>query len=288
VQIRDERPILGFKASGISASASHSNLLGLTTGNAGHTQFLMVDGSNAMSNDLNVGGNDITNVGLVNGLDITAHASRHLPNSGTDALTCAAPGANLTASTTNAEGVANSLARSDHSHAITTGAAANQTPDQTSAAGSSASLARADHVHNIPAAAPSSIGTSNTKGSNASFALSDHIHDHGSQSTATHHAAATTTDNGFMSSTDKTKLNALKQKAGIVGAASFTGTPRKYIVTFATPFGSANYVPNVIGIDARTWSVESVGTNGFTINSNANAALTGNVYWSIIPTGEIL
>lgn len=54
---------------------------------------------------------------------------------------------------------------------------------------------------------PSSVGTSNTGGSTNNPSRIDHTHDHGSQSTATHHAAATASDNGFMPSTDKAKLD---------------------------------------------------------------------------------
>ena len=124
-----------------------------------------------------------------------------------DVLT-AAPTVNLDAATTNATGTANSLARSDHSHAISTGAASTQTPDQANAAGSSANLAKADHIHNIPSGVPVQIGTSNFQGAAASFALSDHVHSHGSQTNGSLHAAATTSVNGFMSSGDKTKLDA--------------------------------------------------------------------------------
>jgi len=53
--------------------------------------------------------------------DLPAHASTHLPGGG-DALTTAAPSVNLSVSSTNAEGSAASLARSDHRHAITSSA----------------------------------------------------------------------------------------------------------------------------------------------------------------------
>ena len=59
-----------------------------------------------------------TTSGFVDGVDVSTHASRHLPNSGIDALTTAAPLTNLTSATINSVGTANSLARSDHTHAI--------------------------------------------------------------------------------------------------------------------------------------------------------------------------
>jgi len=86
------------------------------------------------------------------------------------------PIANLTATTTNSEGSANSLARSDHSHAITVGAASTQTPDQANAEGTSSNLSRSDHVHNLPTAIASDISSANAQGSATSFSRSDHIH----------------------------------------------------------------------------------------------------------------
>jgi len=178
VEIRDDRPVIGFKASGVSAASFHSGLLGLTTGDAGHTQFLMLDGSKPMTGALDMGGQQITNVGNVDGVDISAHASRHLPN-GADPIATAAPLTAVGGNTTNGVGTANSLARSDHQHAIVTDVPVTQNPDQSNAAGTSNSLARADHVHNIPAAAPTtnlSPATSNAEGSGTSFARNDHTH----------------------------------------------------------------------------------------------------------------
>ena len=59
----------------------------------------------------------------------------------------------------------------------------------------------------LPVATPVTISTSNSQGVAASFALSDHVHAHGNQTSETLHAVATTGFNGFMSSTDKTKLD---------------------------------------------------------------------------------
>lgn len=67
---------------------------------------------------LNFNGTDSNIIGeynIENGVDL--HASTHLP-SGTDPLTTAAPTTNLNGSTTNTTGSANSLAKSDHTHAI--------------------------------------------------------------------------------------------------------------------------------------------------------------------------
>lgn len=122
-------------------------------------------------------GGDI-NVSHVNGVSPEAHASRHLP-SGADPIPTAAPASNLDSTTTNATGSANSLSRSDHSHAITSGTPVTQTPDQANAAGTASGFAKADHVHAIATAAPSAdltANTNNTQGVSTSFSRSDHSH----------------------------------------------------------------------------------------------------------------
>ena len=58
------------------AAVDHGSLIGL--GDDDHTQYLLVDGSRAMSGNLNMGGNNITNVGTVDGVDIATHAARHI------------------------------------------------------------------------------------------------------------------------------------------------------------------------------------------------------------------
>lgn len=115
-EIIDIRPRIGFQSPSSSASTDHGNLTGLLDDD--HPQYLLVNGTRAMSGNLNLGTNNITNVGLVDGVTVSAHASRHLPN-GADPITTAAPTTSLSGSSTNSEGIQNSLARSDHSHAIT-------------------------------------------------------------------------------------------------------------------------------------------------------------------------
>ena len=175
VSILDERPRIGFASTASSASSDHGSLLGLADDD--HTQYLLEDGSRAMSGNLDMGGNNITNVGTVDGIDVSSHASRHLPN-GDDPLTTAIA-TGIDGDTTNSIGIQNSFARSDHAHAISTGAASSQIPDQANAEGTSAALARADHVHNISAAAPTanlSGDTTNQEGVANSFSRSDHSH----------------------------------------------------------------------------------------------------------------
>jgi hypothetical protein len=78
----------------------------------------------------------------------------------------------------------------------------------------------------------------------------------------------------------------LKTKSGSVASGSFTGTPRTASVTFTTAFSSTNYSIQITGSDNRTFTYQSKATTGFTINTNANTPLTGNVDWVAIEHGE--
>lgn len=106
--------------------------------------------------------------------------------------------------------------------ALTASAPVNVTK-AAAAVGVGTTAARHDHKHDVTTAAPSSVGTANSEGTAASLARSDHVHSHGSQSTATHHAVATTGANGFMSSTDKTKLDGVQSGAQVNTVTSVFG-----------------------------------------------------------------
>jgi hypothetical protein len=103
----------------------------------------------------------------------------------------------------------------------------------------------------------------------------------------TEHANATTSVAGFMSAADKTKLNSIITKAGIVAAGSFAGNPKKATVTFSSAMANTNYTIGITGQDSRAWSYESKTINGFVINANSNTALTGEVSWQVISNGEV-
>ena len=93
----------------------HGDMLGL--GDDDHQQYLNINGARPMVGPLNLGANPITNVSTINGITLGSHASRHLPN-GQDPLATAAPISALSATSTNNEGIANTFARSDHSHSV--------------------------------------------------------------------------------------------------------------------------------------------------------------------------
>lgn len=111
---------------------------------------------------------------------------------------------------TASAGSADTAARTDHQHAVSTGVAGSILPDDSAAEGTSTALARADHKHAISTAAPSvtiktdatsaaegsgndflradatfiaatatpvAVGTSNAQGTSQSLARADHVHE---------------------------------------------------------------------------------------------------------------
>lgn len=90
-----------------------------------------------------------------------------------------------------------------------------------------------------------------------------------------------TTASSALGGGSTTPIPTIKASASL--AASFTGTPLTTAVAFTTQFSDTNYSVTVTGEDPRAWSIESKGTNGFTINSNSSVALTGKVYWIATP-----
>lgn len=83
-----------------------------------------------------------------------------------------------------------------------------------------------------------------------------------------------------------TDWESTKSKSGFITYTSFTGTPKKALVTFAIPFPDVNYGIVVSGIDRRTWSIEDQTSNGFVVNANANQAITDSVFWIATKNGE--
>ena len=82
-------------------------------------------------------------------------------------------------------------------------------------------------------------------------------------------------------------VNGMILKNSSVGGGSFSGNPKKATVSFSSNFPNTNYSVTVTGTsDARSWTVESITTSGFVINSNSNTAIAGNVFWQAISTGE--
>ncbi len=117
VSFIDERPRIGFASSSVTGAITvHGDLLGL--GANDHPQYLLVDGSGpGMSGNLDMNGNNIVDVGLFNGFDVSTHASRHAFN-GADPLSPAlAINISEISDSVAFAGVNNSLIpRADHQH----------------------------------------------------------------------------------------------------------------------------------------------------------------------------
>lgn len=112
----DTSPALSFSASTQTGWLYDAGKVALTLGG---TRFWEAgtNGTITQNGDLNLTSHNITNVALVNGVDILSHASRHLPNGSDPLATASAVGLSL--ATANAAGSSNAFARSDHTHAIT-------------------------------------------------------------------------------------------------------------------------------------------------------------------------
>ncbi len=88
-------------------------------------------------------------------------------------------------------------------------------------AGVGTDASRFDHTHQVQAGTPVAVGAANAAGSATTLARSDHVHDHGSQTSQSMHAlAVASTSHGFMSSSDKTKLDGLSA-GGFAPSAGF-------------------------------------------------------------------
>jgi hypothetical protein len=109
IDIRPQ-PATGGGGGGGAGTTVHGLLGGLTADD--HPHYLLAAGTRAMSGDLQMGTHNITNVGTVDGVTVSAHAARHLPG-GLDFLATAAP---VAIGAANVEGDAASFAKSNHVH----------------------------------------------------------------------------------------------------------------------------------------------------------------------------
>jgi hypothetical protein len=211
----------------------HGLLSGL--GSDDHTQYLLGDGSRAMSGDLDMGAHNIVNIDLVNGVDVDAHASRHNPGQ-IDAIATATPVAVLVGASA-AEGVASSVARSDHQHGIAT-------------------------------ATPVSVGTSNSAGSASTVSRSDHVHSHGNQTSGTHHALVIADPGGtagFMSAADKQKLDTVATSATntpLTNTAPVDVTPTAASVGVSTEAARQDHKHSIGVASAGTISIGDISAAG--------------------------
>lgn len=261
--IIDRRPVSTGEGSGGGGGGGggvsvHSLLSGLSADD--HTIYLLASGTRSMSGSLNMGGNQITNVGNVDGVDVSGHASRHVPGA---------------------------------SDAVTTGTPTGVLVAATAAEGSAASFARSDHQHGIATGTPASVGTANATGSSSSVPRLDHVHDHGSQTSGSLHAVATGSVAGFLSSSDKTKLdgiasgatntpitstapvNVTKGTAAVGVSSEAARQDHKHDITTATP--SSVGTGNSEGVAASLARSDHVHDHGSQTSGSLHAVATGSV-----------
>jgi hypothetical protein len=230
---------------------------------------------------------------------------------------------------TNAEGAATSLARSDHTHAhgsrgggtlhavaiaggaagfmsgtdksrldnagVLTGSAPANVTKSAAVVGVSLEAARADHKHDITTdTAVELTDSTNSEGSLTPLARANHTHAHGNRGGGTLHAVAVAGAPGvagFMSGTDKAKLDASGQLASTAPAAADTtaaqvgvGTTaaradHKHLVTTAAPgaieIGDAAVEGVAVGL-ARADHQHSLAAPAAPVNVTKAAAATGS------------
>lgn len=133
------------------------------------------------------------------------------------AVATAAPPASSVSAAAAGEGSASSLMRSDAAlQADVSGTLDVLAVGQAAADGTGNGLSLKTHAHQVPAATAIEITDSTSSaGSGGNFAHANHEHAHGNRGGATLHAAATGAVAGFMSATDKTKLDAAQSLSEI-------------------------------------------------------------------------
>jgi hypothetical protein len=194
--------------------------------------------------------------------------------------------------TVNSEGVASSLARSDHVHAglaLTVAAPADVTKAAADV-GVATTAARADHKHDVSTAAPSTIGIANSEGAATSLARSDHVHNHGAQTVGTLHAVATTLVAGFMSAADKTAVNSglnvltptIHRHPALTGAQnnydlySLGNTPNIIIFLLNGNLTFSGFVAPTAVQNSFIWLSSGDTGDTFTLANNSGLSLAGN------------
>jgi hypothetical protein len=110
--LQDIRPVVSFKSSSVGMTPTdHQTLTNRATDDA-HSQYLLKNGTDTMTGNLDLGNNNIIDVNLYNGVTITDHHSRHEPGGEDPIMTAIAVSIGIA----NSEGTANSFSRSNHVH----------------------------------------------------------------------------------------------------------------------------------------------------------------------------
>ena len=315
-QVEDIRPTIGFRAGGVNASSVHGNLLGLNSDD--HQQYLLVNGVRAMIGDLNMGTFDVTNVGLVDGVTVSAHATRH-QFGGSDPVGSSTPLA-------NAIPYADGSGRLDSWVSTATTTTLGLVKLSTSPVLASDPIVVGDNDFRLLRAITggtfnNSINTLvlttnngdliNISGfTSTDFYVTGGTFNSGTNTLTLDRQNGSVIITGFTSSSSGDNyvtggtyslgtLTLDRQngsvsvtgfttgiKAGTVAGASFSGNPKKFTVTFTSAYPNTNYSITITGAINRSFTWESKLANGFTINSNANTSFTEDVNWITMSYGE--
>ena len=202
--------------------------------------------------------------------------------------------ADLTVGGSSAGGSATSLARSDHQHGmipfgasagtLTQGNDARLSDDRTASGLRTATTVVSVSAAPAPAAGavltassgtsaawqaplalsgntPAAVATAGSAGVATSAAHSDHVHAHGAQTDGTLHAAATTSVSGFLSASDKTRIDGMA-----TGAAALTALAPASVGTTAA-----------VGVGTTAARSDHVHAHGAQTDATLHAAVTTSV-----------
>jgi hypothetical protein len=156
--------------------------------------------------------------------------------------------------------------------------------DSAASNGSDSAFARAGHSHKVTtySSTPASLGTGAPGTSGTAPARGNHVHDHGSLAGGSFHATAISGGaNGFLSGTDKAKLDGVKTYAscGVVTFGMKTG-PTTGSTLYMNPGGwddavmtTEKFIPLPMSCNVRSWCIYAVGagsggTTSYTIRKN--------------------
>jgi|GEM_PF-3278090 len=124
--------------------------------------------------------------------------------------------------------------------------------------------------------APQTIGTSNAAGAATTFSRTDHVHAHGNQSGGTLHSTATTSVAGFLSASDKTKLDGTVAYvrtivvSPVVGDTIASGTALVNALNGISGNSATN--PYLLKIEP---GVYDIGASGLTMKTNVDIEGSG-------------
>lgn len=260
------RRLSGFVGGAGAAVTDHGALTGLADND--HPQYLLRDGSNPMTANLDLGGFTLTNVGSALPGTTTAAAVSQIPDQA------------------NAEGVSSDKARADHVHNIPT--ATPVTIGTSNQQGTASSFARSDHVHNH----------GNLGGGSTHSAATTSVNGFMSAADKTKLDLVSSTELGYVAgvtSAIQTQLNSKAASGANTDITSVLLNQTGLVVKGATAFGliikpnetlTANHTLNIIVGDAdRTLTIAGTASISGTHTGTSSGTNTGDQ--TITLTGDV-